>query len=121
MSTPSEAVVELVTRTICTLNEGGYCDCIGESRGCKVGRGEPPEASRCKMTDKALPLTSEYRMARAVVAAMTEPTSALRLPPSIPLTGKFKEGDTVSMHADGVLYRGTVGKDGSALLRPDHA
>jgi hypothetical protein len=65
LTTVSGDMVEEMARAICTLNSGGYCDCVGESLGCKVGRGEPPERSRCKMTDEALPLSAECQMAQA--------------------------------------------------------
>jgi hypothetical protein len=65
LTTVSGDMVEEMARAICTLNNGGYCDCVGESLGCKVGRGEPPERSRCKMTAEALPLSAEYQMAQA--------------------------------------------------------
>jgi hypothetical protein len=64
--------LERMTRAICTLNDGGYCECVGYSLGCKVGRGEPPEIGLCKMTAEALPLTAEYRMAAAALRARSK-------------------------------------------------
>lgn len=61
-------ISEKIAREICArAHQGGFCDCVGESMGCKVGRGESG-GEHCAANRSQLILAGYETTADAILA-----------------------------------------------------
>jgi hypothetical protein len=61
---------ERVARVLCSRQgQGGFCDCVGGSLGCQVGRGEGFDGTNCKASRDQLILSGLWATAEAAINA----------------------------------------------------
>ena len=68
-----DPVTEKVARILCArAGSSGFCSCVGESLGCKVGRGESFHGSNCKADKTQLMLAGYIETAEMIQKALAE-------------------------------------------------
>lgn len=69
--------LERAARSVCAASLSGFCNSVGGSLGCRVGRGEEFNGSNCAATREQLWLTEHWSQAHAVILSIREPSEAM--------------------------------------------
>jgi hypothetical protein len=72
-----ERLATKIARTLCGMDRAsGFCQCVGQELGCKVGNGEQFDGANCIATEEQLSLSGYMATADRVLDLLAENSMA---------------------------------------------